>query len=255
MATVFLEPSTRTRLSFETAMLKLGGKVISIPEPNGSSRAKGETLYDTVATVAQYADIVVVRSSEPISEWGQVWSKTKLLINAGDGNGQHPTQAIADLYTIWKRFGRISKLRIGIVGDLEDSRTIHSLTDILRLRPQTNEVFLLNTTQNDYHYPFDFDGNHILKSCEELEELLPTLDVLYTNRVQEERKLQVSAPKFFMTREHLAAMKPNAIVMNPGPRREELHRLLDDDPKIVFFEQARNGLYARMALLLHTFEN
>lgn len=252
MATVFLEPSTRTRLSFESAMLRLGGKVISCSDLASSSVAKGETVYDTIMTVSQYADVVVVRSPMPINPHVKF---PVPVINAGDGSCNHPTQALLDAYTIWKIHGKIDNLKIGIAGDLRGSRTIHSLVELLKHR---NDLNLLDTMdcQNKlpeevlcgsptYHNEFDFD------------KIIPELDVLYTNRIQIERHKVEHHPRpvFSIDDRRMRLLSENAIVMNPGPRREELPEKFDEDPRVVFFKQARNGVYIRMALLKYIFEN
>lgn len=244
MASVFLEPSTRTRLSFESAMLRLGGKVISIPEASGSSTSKGESLYDTIMTVSQYADYVVVRSSEPISNLRSALDRCPAhIINAGDGSNEHPTQALLDAYTIWKHFGD-KQLVATVIGDLQKSRTLRSFVEVMGRK----------------NHVCQYDSVHCSWTKDEVEYTLRSSDVIYLNRFQKERyrseynKYDDHFGQFSLNQEHLDLMKKDAIIMNPGPRRQELPAALDVDPRVVFFEQARNGVFARMALLKHLFE-
>lgn len=271
MATLFLEPSTRTRLSFESAMLRLGGSVISCSDANGSSCTKGETDYDSILTVHTYADVVVVRTP---NDWPDLNVRTPAnyptshvdIINAGDGGNHHPTQALTDAYTIWKKFGRLDNLSIGIAGDLKKSRTIHSFVELMS-RYENNYIFLLDTTDGGqaltnppksslyYNTPtlehFSPKCSHLYCNTSTFYEYFPEMNVVYTNRIQQERHDgQVDGVNFRLSKNLLNRLPPEgAIVMNPGPRRDELPAELDVDPKVVFFQQARNGMFARMALL------
>ena len=235
MATLFFEPSTRTRLSFESAMLRLGGNVITANNES-SSLMKGESISDTIRTVSEYADVIVVRCGQPVSHWGTV---DCLVINAGDGIYNHPTQALADLYTIYQVKQRVSPsvLKVGIAGDIDNSRTIRSFSEIMEL--DGNEVFLYDSTKEE--------------GLSKFEEMLPDLNVLYLNRIQKERH-DDSFPisMFQLSEEHLAVMKPDAIILNPGPRMNEMPYCITDS-RIKFWDQVRNGLYIRMAILRHFF--
>lgn len=237
MATLFFEPSTRTRLSFESAMLRLGGNVITTNDES-SSLMKGESISDTIRTVSEYADVIVVRCDQPISRWGTV---DVPVINAGDGIYNHPTQALADLYAIYQAKQRVSSdvLKVGIAGDIENSRTIRSFSEIMEL---------------DGHEVFLYDSAH-KEGLAEFEAMLPDLDVLYLNRVQTERRKhgkEHSTSYFRLGERHLSVMKADAIILNPGPRLEEMPEHLTD-PRIMFWDQVRNGLYIRMAILRHIF--
>ncbi len=257
MGTMFLEPSTRTRWSFESAMAKLGGHVISSESgKHTSALAKGETLSDTMKVVSQYVDVLVVRSPDPMTEWMTVgpmglpyFELPCKIINAGDGHNEHPTQALTDLVTIYSKLGKVEKLKIGVIGDLERSRTIHSFISLMSR--YDNEFVVYGGLSK-----FEWDGypNDVQPCDNELQVIYDDLDVLYLNRIQAERWAEGSAPEpFILTEDHLDALPKTCIVMNPGPRREELPAELDSDPRIVYFEQARNGLYARMALLEYLF--
>lgn len=253
MATVFMEPSTRTRLSFESAMIRLGGSVISSPEPNGSSVAKGESINDTIMTVAQYADVVVVRTSEPVSQWGVLADCPAHIINAGDGSNEHPTQALLDAYTIQRHQGHKTGLNIGIMGDFSKSRTINSFVQLMS-RNEKNKFYLLDATGRK---PGCCLTSTSYVECDDktFAESLPLLNVLYTGRIQQERHEQPQWQGFCLEQKHLDLLPPDAIVMNPGPRQKELPASLDDDPKVVFFEQVKNGLFVRMALLKYLFSS
>jgi len=234
MATLFFEPSTRTRLSFESAMIKLGGSVITANDES-SSLMKGESISDTIRTVSEYADVIVVRCNKPVSEWG---SCSCPIINAGDGKNNHPTQALLDAYTInCKHIPR--NLKIGISGDMQNSRTINSFYDLLTM---DNQIFPYDSTQQT-------SGSFLC--LKDFERMLPELHVLYLNRIQKERHEIVPENTFVLSEEHLASMREDAIILNPGPRREELPDHALSDPRVKFWEQVKNGLYIRMALLRH----
>jgi len=262
LASVFLEPSTRTRLSFEAAMCRLGGKVITVADGKMSSAMKGETLYDTLMTVGQYADGIVVRNPEALgapSRWANLPCP---IINAGDGANHHPTQALLDAYTIWKHKGTLEYLKICVVGDLENSRAIRSFVDLMG-RNASNVIFSFNSLE-DKQLPKRFGASaqiHHLGNQEEFDHHLPEFDVLYLNRVQTERHLDrvdglatllfagFAFGSFRLNLSHMSSLKRDALVMNPGPRLQELPPDFDNDPRVVFFEQARNGVAARMAVL------
>lgn len=260
MATLFLEPSTRTRMSFESAMIRLGGSVISCPDGKGSSAAKGETDYDSILTVCNYADVVVVRTPNP---WPNLNVRTPAnyqardfdIINAGDGSNNHPTQALTDAYTIWKKFGRLDNLTIGIAGDLKKSRTIHSFVEMMG-RQKNNMMILLDTVDGDQTLGKPPPCAHTYANTLGFYEFFPDMNVLYTNRVQRERYDGTVSPRnFSVTPKLLGRLPDHAIVMNPGPRREELPAEADVNRKVVFWEQVRNGMFARMALLKYLFKS
>ena len=223
LTNLFYEPSTRTSSSFAAAMYRLGGDVIPINEINYSSVVKGETLEDTIVTMGNYSDIIVLRSKTA----GDAKKAAKVsivpIINAGDGNGEHPTQTLLDLYTIYERFDRIKNLTITFVGDIKNSRTIHSLSKFLEKRCVIN-----------YCETYDIDK-------------LPKSDVYYLTRVQRERG---SKGSYKLTKKHVQKMPDECIVMHPFPRNEELPQWFDSDPRAKYFEQIKNGLYIRMSLLM-----
>jgi len=253
LGTLFFEPSTRTRWSFESAMIKLGGKVISSSSAECSSQAKGESLEDTINICCQYVDFLVIRSSEPLTNNGECnfCIPDKRIINAGDGNNEHPTQAILDAYTIWRHLGKIDTLRIGVIGDLVQSRTIHSLVSLLG-RNASNSFTFYNPLGGKL--PREREPLSPIFHCDHEDQFHyedEDFDVVYLNRIQNERwDKGMEYTPYILTRENLNVMKPK-IVMNPGPRKEELPFL--DDPRIVFEEQALNGLFVRMAILSDLF--
>lgn len=257
LASVFYEPSTRTRFSFESAMLKLGGGVITTESAGHfSSAIKGETLEDTVRVIGGYADVIVLRHPEVGAAGRAAEISSVPIINAGDGAGEHPTQALLDFYTIQKELGRINNLRVALVGDLLYGRTAHSLIKLLStargvkvylaspsaLRlPKIYRLFLTR-------YKINFSEE------KQFEKILPDLDVLYVTRIQKERfssralfnKVKNS---FVIKKEHLALFPKRAIIMHPLPRVNEIAQEIDRDPRAAYFRQAKNGLYVRMALL------
>jgi aspartate carbamoyltransferase catalytic subunit len=259
VACVFFEPSTRTRLSFETAALKLGAKVISAENAmENSSTYKGETIEDTTKVLCSYADIVVIR--HPVAGTLEKAAKvsTKPLINAGDGANQHPTQGLLDLYTIKKECGRLTNLNIGFGGDLLNSRTLRSLLPLLRFYEGNKFYFI---SPKELELPREFikelkDKGVVFEELRSLEEALPALDVLYMTRVQKERfanenDYEKVKDLFILKKEHLKKLKPNAIIMHPLPKINEIEPEVDSDPRAAYFRQAQNGLYVRMALLCY----
>ena len=223
LTNLFYEPSTRTSSSFAAAMYRLGGDLISINDVSYSSVAKGESLEDTIVTMGNYSDIIVLRSKTA----GDAKKAAKVsivpIINAGDGNGEHPTQTLLDLYTIYERFDRIKNLTITFVGDIKNSRTVHSLSKFLEKRCVIN-----------YRETYDIDK-------------LPKSDVYYLTRVQRERG---SKGSYKLTRKHVEKMPSKCIVMHPFPRNEEIPHWFDNDPRARYFDQIKNGLYIRMSLLM-----
>ena len=253
VATLFFEPSTRTRLSFEAAVLKLGGKVISTE--NGQvalSSTKGESLEDTIKIVGSYSDAIVIRHPEVGSadRAGQV--SPVPIINAGDGAGSHPTQALLDLYTMRKELGKIDSIKIAMIGDLLYGRTVHSLLPLLSLYKNIT-VYLVSPPELKLPAKYRLPGLEF-KESDSLDAVLPEADVLYVTRIQKERfpseadylKLKGT---YVIDAANLAKLKKDAIVMHPLPRVDEIAPEVDSDPRAAYFRQAKNGLYLRMALL------
>ena len=258
MATLFYEPSTRTRFSFETAMHRLGGHVISTENAGEfSSAAKGETLEDTIRILNGYADVIVIRHKEVGSARRAAAVSRVPVINAGDGAGQHPTQALLDLYTIRKEIGKIDGLRIAMVGDLAQGRTVRSLTYLLSKFKDVNLFFvappLLKMKEDILEHLRERRVNFIEETS--LDKVLPEVDVVYQTRIQKERfgdriaDYENCRGIYILTRESLKLMKPHSIIMHPLPRLEEIAMEVDADSRAGYFRQAQNGLYVRMALL------
>jgi aspartate carbamoyltransferase catalytic subunit len=223
LSNLFYEPSTRTSSSFHAAMSKLGGDVISINDVTYSSVAKGENLEDTIITMGNYSDVIVLRSKSAGDAKNAANVSTVPIINAGDGNGEHPTQTLLDLYTIWERYGRIYNLTVTFIGDIKNGRTVRSLEKSLAKFNALHSRDTYNTKD------------------------LPKSDVYYFTRVQKERGSEGS---YKMTKEMVDKFPDDCIVMHPFPRNEEIPRWFDNDPRAKYFEQMENGLYIRMALLL-----
>lgn len=261
LATLFYEPSTRTRLSFESAMYRLGGNVIGFSDPTASSVAKGESLADTTRTVAAYADIMVMRHpKEGAPKLASFYSSIP-VINAGDGGHQHPTQTLTDLYTIYKVFGRISHLKIAICGDLKFGRTVHSLIQAIA-RYEGIELILVSPQQlqiPDYLLAYMVQNKIKYKQIEDLESVIHEVDVLYMTRIQKERfVLQQDYEKlkdsYILDVEKMKQAKKDMIIMHPLPRVNEIATQVDADPRAMYFIQAQNGMFIRMALILKLLE-
>ena len=258
MATLFYEPSTRTRFSFETAMHRLGGSVISTESAGEfSSVSKGETLEDTIRILNGYADVIVLRHSEVGGAARAAAVSRVPVINAGDGAGQHPTQALLDLYTIEKELGRVDGLGVAMVGDLAQGRTVRSLAYLLGKFDQIRIYFVappLLRMKEDIREHLSAHGVQYTEE-DSLERVLPEVDVVYQTRVQKERFADRAAEYeqcrglYIISSESLKLMKPQAIVMHPLPRVGEITPEVDADPRAAYFRQAQNGLYVRMALL------
>lgn len=258
IAIMFYEPSTRTRLSFETAALKLGAKIITTENAGEfSSAAKGETIEDTVKVIAGYADAMVIRhKSETSSEEAASVNKIPIL-NAGAGKGEHPTQALLDLYTIREKKGKIDGTKVAVLGDLLHGRTIHSLLKLLSLYENievyglSKEVFALPQEYIDILK----EKNIEYKKCTSFDELPKDLDVIYHTRIQAERfEGDYGKEEFIINKKVLDTFSENTILMHPLPRVIEIATDVDDDPRACYFEQAHNGLYVRMALLLQVLD-
>ena len=257
LASLFYEPSTRTRLSFESAMLKLGGKIISTENAKEfSSAAKGETLEDSIRVINYYSDVIVLRHfMAGASEIAAKFSKVP-VINAGDGNGEHPTQAMLDLYTIFSKFPKGDDFTVALIGDLLNGRTIHSLAHLLSLYKKVKIFFI---SPKDIGIPQDL-RSHLRKTgikfqeTEEFENSLREADVIYQTRIQKERykrkeDYQKYFGKYIIDKSILGKIKKSAIIMHPLPRINEITADVDQDPRAVYFAQAQNGLFIRMALL------
>jgi aspartate carbamoyltransferase catalytic subunit len=258
MASLFYEPSTRTRLSFEAAMLRLGGEVLGTESAGEfSSVAKGETLEDTVQIVAGYADVIVLRHFDVGASRRAAAISPVPVINAGDGPGQHPTQALLDLYTIKKELGRVDGLRIAMVGDLANGRTVRSLSYLLSKFDGVELVFVAPPAVamgRDIKSHLDERGVSY-RETEELDAVLPEVDVVYQTRIQKERfgsrldEYRRVSGIYIMDARAMSLMRPTAVLMHPLPRVGEITPDVDRDPRAAYFRQARNGLFIRMSLL------
>ena len=258
MATLFYEPSTRTRLSFESAMRKLGGEVISTENAREfSSAAKGETLEDTIRVVEGYADVIVIRHYESGAAERAAGIATIPIINAGDGAGQHPTQSLLDLYTIQKELGRIDGLSIAMVGDLANGRTVRSLSYLLGKYDKITIYFVAPEVVKMKQDIKTYLKRHKIQFYEEgnLREVATKVDVIYQTRIQKERfgerieDYEKARGKYIINKKILEVMKKDAIILHPLPRIDEINPEVDADPRAAYFRQAQNGLYIRMALL------
>ncbi len=254
---LFYEPSTRTNFSFQTAMLRLGGSVFGFSDPNSSSVAKGETLKDTIKMVSGYADVIVMRHpKEGAARAASLYSDVP-VINAGDGGHMHPTQTMADLTTILRLRGSADGLAVGLCGDLKYGRTVHSLIKALA---KFNDIKFFLISPRDLAIPgyireFMQENGQRFVEVTGLEAVIPLLDVLYMTRVQRERftdPLEYERNKgiYILSAKKLKRARPNLLVMHPLPRVDEITADVDDDPRAVYFQQARYGMFARMALLM-----
>ncbi len=257
IASIFFEPSTRTRLSFESAALRLGAQILSVENARESSSAhKGETIEDTARMLSGYADAIVMRHYEAGTLEKAASVATVPVINAGDGPKEHPTQGLLDLYTIQKEHGRLENLNIVFVGDIKHSRTIHSLLPLLELYTGNTFYFVSPEElkiQKEHTDALSAKGFSFIES-DNLEDMLPKADVVYMTRVQKERFENVADYEkvknaFLLTFDHLTFMKKDAIIMHPLPRVNEIDLAIDADPRAAYFREAQNGLYVRMALL------
>jgi aspartate carbamoyltransferase catalytic subunit len=252
LATLFFEPSTRTRLSFESAMKRLGGKVIGFSESTSTSVAKGETLQDTVRMAEQYSDIIVIRHPRDGAARLAAEVASIPVVNAGDGANQHPTQTLLDLYTIKKELNRIDGLKIGMMGDLKYGRTVHSLANALSWYDVSLQLLSPPTLEMPKHIKEDLSEKSILfTEISEMEDL--DVDVLYVTRIQKERfadpeEYEKVKGTYKITVESIECIK-NAIIMHPLPRVDEISPDVDKTPNALYFRQARNGVPVRMAIL------
>ena len=262
LATLFFEPSTRTRLSFEAAMYELGGNVIGFSEAQSSSAAKGESVADTAKTVSCYADIIAMRHPKEGAAYVVAKNASVPVINAGDGGHLHPTQTLADLLTIYREKGSLSDFTIGFCGDLKFGRTVHSLIAALSRYSGINVVLI---SPEELKLP-SYIKKDILKEknipyaqTTDLEEAMPALDILYMTRVQRERFFNEEdylrlKDSYILTPEKLMNAKPNLCIMHPLPRVNEISVAIDSDPRACYFKQVLNGKYIRMALILKLLE-
>ena len=258
LATLFYEPSTRTRLSFEAAMLNLGGSVLGFATAESSSATKGESIADTIRVISCYADICAMRHSKEGAPLRAARYSKIPVINAGDGGHQHPTQTLTDLMTIRQRHGRLSDLTIGLCGDLKFGRTVHSL--IRALSRYENVRFVLISPEElrvpDYVIHEVLEPKGIAyKEVTSLEDSMPELDILYMTRVQRERFFNEEdyvrlKDSYILTPAKMALGKPDMAVLHPLPRVNEITLEVDDDPRAAYFDQVQNGVYVRMALIM-----
>ncbi|MBP5255093.1 MAG: aspartate carbamoyltransferase [Lachnospiraceae bacterium] len=258
LATLFFEPSTRTRLSFEAAMYELGGHVISVPDAGSSSAAKGESVADTAKTVSCYADIIAMRHPKEGAALVASLNAAVPVINAGDGGHCHPTQTLADLLTIWREKGTFDGLTIGLCGDLKFGRTVHSLINALSRYEGIRFVLI---SPEELKVPGYVKRESIKKrmipytQTTDLMSVMPELDILYMTRVQRERFFNEEEylrlkDSYILTPEKLVSAKKDLCIMHPLPRVNEISVKIDSDPRACYFKQVLNGKYMRMALIL-----
>ena len=263
LATCFYEPSTRTRLSFEAAMMNLGGKVLGFSSAGSSSASKGESVADTIRVVSCYADICAMRHPKEGAPLVASMVSSIPVINAGDGGHQHPTQTLTDLLTIRSLKGRLDNLTIGLCGDLKFGRTVHSLIEALVLR-YSNVKFVLISPEElrvpSYIREDILEKNNVeFEEVERLEDALPKLDILYMTRVQKERFFNeedyVRMKDFYILDKQKMELAPKDMyILHPLPRVNEIAVEVDDDPRAAYFKQAQYGVYVRMALILRLLE-
>lgn len=262
IATLFFEPSTRTRLSFEAAMLELGGSVLGFSDSQSSSASKGESVSDTTKIVSCYADIIAMRHPKEGAPLVASMKADVPIINAGDGGHNHPTQTLADLLTIKREKGRLSDLTIGLCGDLKFGRTVHSL--ILAMARYTGIKFVL-ISPDELKLPNYIKEETLIKNGIEfvetgdLESVMPELDILYMTRVQKERFFNEAdyirlKDSYILTVDKLENAKEDMCILHPLPRVNEIHTSVDEDKRACYFKQALNGKYMRMALILKLLE-
>ncbi len=258
LATLFFEPSTRTRLSFEAAMMELGGDVLGFSSADSSSTAKGESVGDTVRVVGCYADIIAMRHPKEGAPMFSSMVSQVPIINAGDGGHNHPTQTLTDLLTIKREKGRLNNFTIGLCGDLKFGRTVHSLIKALS-RYEGIRYVLISPNElkvPDYIITEVFEKNNIeYKEVTTMEEVMGELDIIYMTRVQKERFFNEAdyvrlKDTYILDKDKLKLAKEDLTIMHPLPRVNEISTNIDDDPRACYFRQALNGKYVRMALIL-----
>ena len=262
LATLFFEPSTRTRLSFEAAMYELGGNVLGFSEAQSSSAAKGESVADTVRTVSCYADIIAMRHPKEGAPLVASMNASVPIINAGDGGHNHPTQTLTDLLTIQREKGRLNNLTVGFCGDLKFGRTVHSLIEALS-RYTGIKIILISPEELKLpsYVKQDVLQKHNIEYVQttDLEAVMPELDILYMTRVQRERFFNEEdylrlKDSYILTPEKLQTAKSDLAILHPLPRVNEIAVAIDADPRACYFRQAKNGKYIRMALILKLLE-
>ena len=262
LATLFFEPSTRTRLSFESAMHRLGGSVVGFSEASSSSTSKGESLSDTVQTVGCYADIIAMRHPKEGAPIVAARRAGVPIINAGDGSHNHPTQTLTDLLTIWRYKHTFNNLTIGLCGDLKFGRTVHSLVAAMARYTGIKFIFISPEELKFPRYIIaeELDSRGIpYEEVTSMEEAMPKLDILYMTRVQKERFFNEAdyirlKDTYILSPDKLEPAKKDLVIMHPLPRVNEISVAVDDDPRAHYFDQARNGMYIRMALILKMLE-
>ena len=258
LATLFFEPSTRTRLSFEAAMYELGGNVIGFSSANSSSASKGESVADTAKVISCYADIIAMRHPKEGAPFVAAQNASIPVINAGDGGHNHPTQTLADLLTIYREKGTFNNLTVGFCGDLKFGRTVHSLINALS---RYSGIKIVLISPEELKLP-SYVKNDVLKKCgieykqtNSLEEVMPELDILYMTRVQGERFFNEEdylrlKDSYVLNTQKLQTAKKDLCIMHPLPRVNEISVAVDNDPRACYFKQVLNGKYMRMALIL-----
>ncbi|MCH5208203.1 MAG: aspartate carbamoyltransferase [Oscillospiraceae bacterium] len=257
MATLFYEPSTRTQMSFQAAMIRLGGNIIGFDNPSNSSVAKGENLKDTIKIVSGYSDILVMRHNQEGSAKAAALNASCHVINAGDGGHLHPTQTLTDLLTLKCELGRLDNLTVGVCGDLKYGRTVHSLVKALACYPNNKFVLISTPGLALPSYIKDFLNSHKCEFTEArtIDEAIGSLDMLYMTRIQRERfdsdeEYERQKNVYCLTKAKMHYAPKNMIVMHPLPRVNEIDTEVDEDPRAAYFRQANNGMYVRMALIL-----
>lgn len=258
LATLFFEPSTRTRLSFEAAMLELGGSVLGFSEASSSSAAKGESVSDTIRTVGCYADIIAMRHPKEGAPVVAARRTTVPIINGGDGGHHHPTQTLTDLLTITREKGRLNNLTVGLCGDLKFGRTVHSLIEAMLRYENVKFVLIAPPELRVPQYIIDMleKAGAEYKQVETMEAVMPELDILYMTRVQRERFFNEEdyirlKDTYILNMDKLANAKKDMAILHPLPRVNEISVEVDDDPRAAYFRQALCGKYIRMALILN----
>lgn len=261
LGTLFFEPSTRTRLSFESAMQRLGGSVVGFSESASSSTTKGESLQDTVRTVSQYADIIAMRHPQEGAAYLASLTSDCPIINAGDGGHQHPTQTLTDVLTISQYKHSLENHTIGIVGDLKYGRTVHSLIKVMNMFSGNKFILIspdeLKLPQYVKEEVFDDDSDYVEVS--NLDDVIGEVDILYMTRIQKERFFSTGQytrlkDSYVLDREKMKMAKDDMIVLHPLPRVNEIATEVDTDPRAVYFAQVKYGMYARMALIMKLLE-
>ncbi len=257
MGTLFYEPSTRTQMSFQTAMLRLGGTIIGFDNPQTSSVAKGENLKDTTKIISGYSDVLVIRHPTVGAAKAAALTAECPVINAGDGGHLHPTQTLTDLLTLKAEKKTLSGLTIGVCGDLLNGRTVHSLCKAMSCYADNHFIMISTKELKMPSYIKDTIRAHggTFEETQSLEEALPKLDVLYMTRIQRERfaspeEYETQKDTYILTTQKMKLAKPDMIVLHPLPRVDEIAVAVDDDPRALYFKQARYGMYVRMSLIL-----